>query len=306
MRRRTTGLIGTGLAAVLVGVAALGSAGAHPPGEQPKRIWVGSGGLWTKGALGAYCWTRDGAGVCADRVYPDRVPGRLPVRPGGRVALIVPDHARGVSVSLTRVRSDKGRSIGWRTKAHRPTGNPHRWRLRLPARLRDADRIDVFARYAGGGDAFFSAGIDIRRPGVRAARLVLDRHSIEPGQRVAMRVRNDGRRRIAFGLGATFERYHAGRWIDAHDAVCPDGCGVPRILLSAPPGETAGPRYGVLRDTVRFPADAPEGLYRLTKPVLHPHDVHAREIELRARVRIRASGNATGCPARCRPADLDR
>lgn len=60
-----------------------------------------------------------------------------------------------------------------------------------------------------------------------------------------MRVRNRARRRIAFGLGATAQRYEEGRWVDAQADVCPGGCGVRRILLSARPGKTVGPRYGI-------------------------------------------------------------
>lgn len=279
-------MIAIGAVAALVAVAALGSAGAHPPGEQPQRIWVGSAGLWTKAALGSYCWTRDRAGVCSDQVAPRRVRGELPVRPRGRVGLIVADHAERVDVSLHRVAGRGVKSIRWKRRAHRPSANPHRWRVRLPAKLRGANRIDVYARYPG-GDAHFVAGIDVRPMPARAVRLIPTRRTVEPGERIAMGVRNGGRWRIDFGLGATVERYSDGRWVDAYDEVCPDGCPVPSIGISARPGETHGPRYGTLRDSLRFPAGVPEGLYRLTKQVHRADDRHQRDIDLRARVRVR-------------------
>jgi hypothetical protein len=157
-------LAAAGVAVVAIAAVVLGPAGAHPPGEQPKRIWVESGGLYVRPALGAYCWMHDRVGVCADRVYPREVRGKLPVRPRGAVGLIVPDHARSVSAWLTRVRGGEPERLRWKTTARRPTANPHRWRLRLPARLRGADRLDVFVRYSG-GDASFSAGIDARPVG---------------------------------------------------------------------------------------------------------------------------------------------
>jgi hypothetical protein len=282
-------LTAIGVVGVLLGVAALGlgSAGAHPPGDYPKRIWVGSAGLWTKAALGSYCWTRGQAAVCSDQVDPRKVRGELPVRPRGRVGLIVADHAERVDVSLHRVAGRGIKSIRWKRRAHRPSADPHRWRVRLPVKLRGANRIDVYARYPG-GDAHFVAGIDVRRMPMRAARLIPTRRAVEPGERIAMKVRNSGRRGIGFGLGATVERYEQGRWVDAHDEVCPDGCPVPDIGLSARPGETVGSRYGALRDTLRFPAGVPEGLYRLTKRVRRTDDRHQREIDLRARVRVRA------------------
>lgn len=152
------------LVAALVGIWAftLGTAGGHPPGEKPKRIWAGSGGLYVRATLGTYCWERERSGICADAAYPLKVRGRLPVRPRGRVALRFADHARHVRVSLTRVRDREAKSLDWRTRARRPTENPHRWRFRLPRKLRGANRLDISARYPN-GDGHFSAGIEVRR-----------------------------------------------------------------------------------------------------------------------------------------------
>jgi hypothetical protein len=123
---------------------------------------------------------------------------------------------------------------------------------------------------------------------VRSGRLILTRQSIAPGQRVGISVRNRSRATIEFGLGATPERWEGGRWVDARDEVCPDGCPVPKIGLAARPGETVGPRYGGLRDAVRFPRTVPEGLYRLSKQVWHGNKPRRGTIELRARLRVRA------------------
>lgn len=124
---------------------------------------------------------------------------------------------------------------------------------------------------------------------VRTGRLILTKPSIEPGQRVGMKVRNTSRRRIEFGLGTTPERWEGGRWVDARDEVCPDGCPVPDVGLVARPGETVGPRYGGnLRDILRFPRAVPEGLYRITKHVRRANQPRRRTIELHARLRVRA------------------
>lgn len=148
-------------AALVVATAIwLAAAAAQEPRAHPRKIWVGSGGLYVRASLGSHCWSgRQGAGFCADAAYPIGVRGRLTVRPGDRVTLLAPDHARRVHVSLLRVEGSTIDRVDWRVRAHRVGDGPHRWRFRLPAKLRNANRLDVFVRYKR-GDADFWAGID--------------------------------------------------------------------------------------------------------------------------------------------------
>jgi hypothetical protein len=157
--RRNLAIVAVGalLAVTAIGLAA---ATAHEPRAHPRQIWVGSGGLYVRASLGSYCWSRrEGAGICADAAYPIDVRGRLPVQARDRVTLLAPDHARRVQVSLLRVEGSSIDQIDWRARARRVGDGPHRWRVRLPADLRNANRLDVFVRYKA-GDADFWAGID--------------------------------------------------------------------------------------------------------------------------------------------------
>lgn len=159
IRRRNLAIAATGalLAATAIGLAA---ATAHEPRAHPRKIWVGSGGLYVRASLGSYCWSRrEGTAFCADAAYPIDVRGRLPVQPRDRVTLLVRDHARRVHVSLLRVEDNAIHQVDWRARARRVGDGPHRWRFRLPADLRNANRLDVFVAYKG-GDADFWAGID--------------------------------------------------------------------------------------------------------------------------------------------------
>ena len=158
IRPRNFAIVATGaLLAVAIGLAA---ATAHDPRAHPRKIRVGSGGLFVRASLGSHCWSgREGVGFCADAAYPIAVRGRLPVQPGDRVTLFAPDHAQRVHVSLLRVKGSAIERVDWRARAHRVGDGPHRWRFRLPADLRNSNRLDVFVRYKR-GDADFWAGID--------------------------------------------------------------------------------------------------------------------------------------------------
>jgi hypothetical protein len=158
------------LAATAIGAAA---ATAHAPLDHPRQIRLQSAGVSVRGSLGSFCWsTREGAGSCADAADPLHVSGRLPIRPLGRVTLIVFDHARWVQASLLRVEGSAIRRLGRPLRARRAGHDPHKWRVRLPVRLRDVNRLDVFVR-SRWGDAEYWAGLsapwaaadaELRRP----------------------------------------------------------------------------------------------------------------------------------------------
>jgi hypothetical protein len=159
--RRILAIVAVGalLPATAVG---LGAATAHERRDHPRQIWVGSGGLYVRASLGSYCWPLgQGGRFCADSVYPIDVRGRLPVQPLDWVTLLVRDHVRRVQVSLLRVEGGVIGPADWRASARLVGDGPHRWRFRLPADLRNANRLDVSVRLKG-GDADFWAGIDPR------------------------------------------------------------------------------------------------------------------------------------------------
>jgi hypothetical protein len=124
-------------------------------------------------------------------------------------------------------------------------------------------------------------------PSIDAKLRVTDR-SIEAGKRTGLIVRNTGKRRIVYGLGAQrIERREAGRWVNAFGDVCPDGCPILDVGLSLRPGEAGGPRYAGKRDYVRFPRSVEPGRYRLTKEIRnYAHPRRGRE-RIREVVRVR-------------------
>ena len=112
-------------------------------------------GLTAQATVGSFC-----AGWCVDTSYPLPIRGRLPVRPGGRVLLTTSVAARELDAQLVRVRGRRFKELARLTVRQR---SPHRWVATLPARLRGANRVDVFIRWRnntdGDGDASFQAGI---------------------------------------------------------------------------------------------------------------------------------------------------
>ena len=117
---------------------------------------VGRGGETVRATLGSYCIADDGPMVCADAAYPLEVRGRLDVSPPKLVVLRTHDtQIKRLTARLLRVKGDEIEDLG-RIDVERAYSHVARWRADIPRRLRGANRIDLFIRYANGiGDANF-------------------------------------------------------------------------------------------------------------------------------------------------------
>jgi hypothetical protein len=144
-------------------VAAASAFGAAAGGERPRPLVVAAGGDLARATLGSYCVSDGDSGMCSDSAYPLRVHGRLEVMPGQEIELRTHDPAIGeVSAGLLRVRGDRIRSVGHSLRGEPVPGHPRRFTV-TPAAVGDANRLDVFVRYAGGaGDADYWARISRR------------------------------------------------------------------------------------------------------------------------------------------------
>ena len=138
--------------AVLTAAALLATAATvHAKADTPT-LTLAHGGQTARAEIGSFC----AAGLCVDRVHPDRPAERLDVQGGVRVTLRLGLRANRVSVHLLRIRADGTGKVGRRITALRITRK--RWRVRLPAHLRRANALDVFAR-GRGWDAGFWGGL---------------------------------------------------------------------------------------------------------------------------------------------------
>ena len=162
--------IGTGVA--LAGLLVLAFTGMTtsakpPPGSgKAKSLSLSSRGLIIKGKLGSYCLPVGERGsVCSDAVFdPTPTRGRLPVRPGGRLAIRTGTAAKLVNVQLARAGSDAAApAFTSKTLRGRPLGaSKQRWVTRLPLDLKGSNLVDVFVRYSF-GDASFAARLRTER-----------------------------------------------------------------------------------------------------------------------------------------------
>lgn len=151
VRAMTTGILLAVATATLVAAPAAGVGS-----ERPRPLFASARGETIRATLGSYCVNEDGAGMCADAAYPLEVHGRLLVSPPKLVVLRTHDtKIKRVTVRLLHVEGDDIEPLE-RVEAHRAVSAPARWRARMPRRLGNANRLDIFVRYAEGiGDADF-------------------------------------------------------------------------------------------------------------------------------------------------------
>lgn len=134
--------------------------------DGPRDLFLHSRGLLIRAALGSNCLfdrpkARNRNILCEDRALALR-PTRaaLPVAPGSlRVLTGAP--ARSISVGLERV-SRSGRSLqrlGSPLRTRREDRSGTRWRIKLPARAREASVISASVRFRDKTSAEFSARV---------------------------------------------------------------------------------------------------------------------------------------------------
>lgn len=140
---------------------------APPAKEGQTRVRVASQGLQISASLGSYCLkdVRGNVG-CADARYvakPTR--GRLPIRGGGRVTILLGARATRVLPDLVRPNSAGTapvRVANLRARRQGPGGK--RWTVKLPRRVSSAAAIHISVGYPDRGAATFGAGVQGPRP----------------------------------------------------------------------------------------------------------------------------------------------
>jgi hypothetical protein len=153
------------LVAALLTVPALGATGAKPP----RRVFVGSNGLFARAKLGSYCVTYEtdgmGTGVCADGAAPGRPPKpRITVEPGDRIAMLfrhrpgLRDRPSHIHLALARIRHGDLRALSVHPEAHKVHGHARKWRAGAPRRIAKANLLTIFDRFPA-GDATYYVGL---------------------------------------------------------------------------------------------------------------------------------------------------
>jgi hypothetical protein len=160
--RRT--LIALAIAIAVAAATAAIAVGGGTAGP-PKKAVVSSLGLRAGTVLGSYCSTgktKDGSGVsgCGDAAYPLEPRSYLPVIPASTVRVNLRKRAKSATAALVRVVGDQTNFVGGDVVA-KPVRGSHRrvWRLDMPSDLGDANVLSISAKWAGGGDANFWAGV---------------------------------------------------------------------------------------------------------------------------------------------------
>jgi hypothetical protein len=142
---------------------ALGMAGTSAAGsrERPRSLAVVASGESVRASQGSWCYFGPHSGMCADYAYPLRIRRSLRVEPGQRLRFQTHDATiESLSATLLRVRGRRIRERGELDAIQRAAKNPRAWRATIPGGARNANRIDVFARYEDGrGDSSWWAGI---------------------------------------------------------------------------------------------------------------------------------------------------
>lgn len=147
----------------IAGVAALmavSPAIASAP-DEPFSLEVSSHGQSVNASLGSFCDAYAEAPYCSDSAYPLETHGRLPIHPGGRIALR-PDASLGapaLRVRVSIVRYERGdRQYTSEPREARPTDTSGRvWVIQMPHRLRGARILSIDVAYPDGSDANFEA-----------------------------------------------------------------------------------------------------------------------------------------------------
>jgi hypothetical protein len=120
---------------------------------QPPELRATSGGGTATPTSGTYCRSSRTENVCADAGYPLGVE-RLPVRRGALVTFTADERLTGLRTCLETRRM---RFFHCR----RARGDDETWRVRLPRRLKRAERLSIDVTYPGGGGNY-ELGLTIR------------------------------------------------------------------------------------------------------------------------------------------------
>jgi hypothetical protein len=120
---------------------------------QPPGLRATSGGATATPTSGSYCRDTSDGSLCADAAYPLRVE-RLRVRRGALITFTADERLTSLRTCLETRRQ---RFFHCR----RARGADETWRVRLPRRLKRADRLSIDVRYPG-GDGNYELGLTIR------------------------------------------------------------------------------------------------------------------------------------------------
>jgi hypothetical protein len=120
---------------------------------QPPELRATSGGVTATPTSGTYCRSTESEGICADAAYPLRVE-RLRVRRGGLITFTADERLTSLHACLETRRK---RFFHCR----RARGADETWRVRLPRRLKRAERLSIDVTYPG-GDGNYELGLTIR------------------------------------------------------------------------------------------------------------------------------------------------
>lgn len=153
----------------LTAVAGVEVAAAVLPG--PGDLVASRGADKVRAQLGSFCVSGEPApdgtstGMCGDSAAPTAPPRpRLRVTAGARVHLRLADRAGvrddpiSVRPALMRFAPDGSYEFLRADLTPKPHGD-RVWTIRLPAKLRGANALHVFTRFAGGGDATYYVGL---------------------------------------------------------------------------------------------------------------------------------------------------
>jgi len=134
-------------------------------------------------------------------------------------------------------------------------------------------------------------GTRIERSGRLAGTLIVTPASVEPGMNLSVAVKNVGELTMFYGLGNRIERRMDGRWEDATaDVYGTANPAILLILLSARPGERAGPRHNAVVDRIPVPRSLPRGVYRVVKVVSGDQRGGPPRLTLHATFEVQATG----------------
>lgn len=142
------------LAAILVVLSA--ATGSHPAAAitGPFSLTVSAGDLSAGASLRSYCPQGGSGAPCVSSQLDSTPRSRLPVRPRQTLRLTLPADdpaARRVTVTLGRPgRADPERAVNmWTKRATGSDADGHRWRVKLPRRVRDATFVSIRIAYTG-------------------------------------------------------------------------------------------------------------------------------------------------------------
>ncbi len=142
------------------------------PSLAPRPVLVSAHGKTVAASAGSYCvdavpkpGSEEDLAECTDVDEPTSPPRpRLTVRPRDLLLLQFQDNPEtqddvgSVRVFLTRIDREGPRTLA-RMRTRRVDGTPDRWRVRLPARLRQANSLYIQAAFDPDGSSDYRSGL---------------------------------------------------------------------------------------------------------------------------------------------------